>query len=84
MVDALSAGLPIVASDWNFNRDIVRNGATGVLYPSEIAEDLEKAVIWMLQQKDNLLLLKKNCIQDAQYYRPDQHIQEIIEMIQNG
>lgn len=84
LVDALSAGLPIVASDWNFNKDIVRNGATGVIYPSSLANDLETAVIWMMGQKENLIEFKRNCIQDAAYYRPEQHIQNMIEMIQNN
>lgn len=38
IVEAMAAGLPVVASDWNGYKDIVRPGATGYLIPTFMPE----------------------------------------------
>jgi glycosyltransferase involved in cell wall biosynthesis len=38
IIEAMSFGLPIIASDWNGYRDIVVNGLTGDLFPTSIKE----------------------------------------------
>jgi D-inositol-3-phosphate glycosyltransferase len=38
LLEAMEAGLPVVASDWSGYRDIVRHGETGMLIPSHWAD----------------------------------------------
>lgn len=44
MVEALFAGLPIIASDWKYNSEIVDNGVNGILCDTYNAADYEKAI----------------------------------------
>jgi glycosyltransferase involved in cell wall biosynthesis len=39
IIEALASGLPVVASDWDGYRDLVRDGATGFLVPSLMVEN---------------------------------------------
>ena len=82
LVDALSAGLPVIASDWNFNKDIIKNGETGILFPSELASDLESAMCLLMEKKNIIGLYKQNCVHAAEFYGADRHMKYIIQSIQ--
>lgn len=40
IIDAYLVGLPVVASDWGHNREIVRDGETGIIIPAHDTEAL--------------------------------------------
>lgn len=82
IVDAFSSGLPVIATDWNSNAEIVENGVTGLLYPSQEHQDLEAAIRWCIQDPDSVWEMKKNCVRAAKSYQPEQHIKRIMDEIQ--
>ena len=45
LVEALSAGLPIIASDWKFNSEFVQDGVNGFLCDTFDAEAYVKAIL---------------------------------------
>lgn len=71
IIDAYSAGLPIVASDWKYNREIVVEGKTGILFPAGDIDSFEKKLQWLM---DNSILwnnMKINCLKKAEEYLPE-------------
>lgn len=82
IVDAFSSGLPVIATDWNCNAEIVENGVTGLLYPSREHKDLEAAIRWCIGNPDSVWEMKKNCVRVAQSYQPDRFIKQIMDEIQ--
>lgn len=82
LVDAFSAGLPVIATDWNCNGEIVENGVTGLLYPSEEYATLEEAIRWAIGNTDSVLGMKRACVRAAQGYQPEQYIRQIVEKIE--
>lgn len=81
IVDAFSAGLPVIATDWNCNGEIVENGKTGILYPNEEIKNLREAIEWVISHKDEVAEFKKNCIRKAEKYQPDKYIKKIVREI---
>ncbi len=81
--ESFSAGVPVVATDWRCNHEMIRNGYNGVLYPSEQAQTLKEAIRWIISQKDSILEIKKNCRESAFYYQPDQYIKDVIAFIES-
>ena len=84
IIDAFSAGLPVVASDWNCNKEIVDNRITGILYPNDEQKDLYESVKWIIEHSEQLFEMKKNCIREAKKYLPSQHIEKIISKMENN
>lgn len=83
IVDAFSAGIPVLASDWNCNKEIVSNKEDGIIYPNDEIKDLEEAIEWLIKNKNQMEVLKKNCIEKAENYQPDKYIKQIVIKIKN-
>ena len=84
IVDALSAGLPVIATDWNCNGEIVENMVTGILYPNDRFSCLKDAVVWMIQNPDAVAEMKKQCVKSAECYQPDAYIKKMVSVIENN
>ncbi len=82
IVDAFSAGLPVIATDWNCNGEIVAHKVDGILYPSDGIADLEAAIHWLLQDPNRAAEMKKACICSAQKYQPDAYIEKMVAFIE--
>ena len=76
LLDAMAAGVPIVASDWKYNREIV-NERNGGLIPVKDSEALASAV---LRVKDNRNL-KETALEEARNYIPAEAMTPLIERI---
>lgn len=83
IVDAFSAGIPVIATDWNCNSEIVNNGINGILYPSKEIKSLKEAIISLIRNKNKIIEMKKQCIETAKKYQPDKYIKQIIEEIKS-
>lgn len=81
IVDAFSAGIPVIATDWNCNSEILNNGVTGILYPDEEIKTLKEAIIYTIKNKDIIANMKMKCIETAKHYQPDLYVKRIIERI---
>ena len=83
IIDAFSAGIPVIATDWSCNGEIIENFKNGIIYPSEEIIDLETAMEWLMTNDDNIMSYKENCVNSAKKYQPDKHIARIIELIEH-
>ena len=84
IIDAFFAGIPIIASDWNCNKEIIKNEINGIIYPNKEIRNLEEAILWLINNKNKMLKFKKNCIEAAKNYQPDKYIKDIINCIEKS
>ena len=80
LLDAFAAGLPVVASDWKYNSEIV-DETTGIIYPCERFETLEEVLEYIAYKPDKLSLLKMNCIKQASCYLPEKVVGDFCESL---
>lgn len=77
IIDAYIAGVPVIASDWNHNREVVRDGETGFIVPVHNIEMLTKTMRDIIEGNINLSLMAANAKKEAEKYRADNTINEV-------
>lgn len=75
LIDAFAAGLPIIASDWRYNSEIVEDGKTGYIFETNNIEMLSQKIEYLMIDKDRIKTIKYNCIEKAKDYLPENAVE---------
>ena len=70
-IDAFIAGLPVIASDWHYNSEVIKNGETGYIIPTQDKETLYSMMKYVIESRDIIEPLRKKCKDEAQKYDRD-------------
>lgn len=81
LIDAMSAGIPVIATDWHMNGDIIKHGTTGFVYPCEHHEKLEELIAYSMEHRQKINAMKSDCIRESKKYSPDEVVRIIDEKI---
>lgn len=68
IVDALSAGVPIIARQWQYCDEMITDGKTGLVYDFEHPEILVQKIQYAVENENKIVSMKKQCLLSAQYY----------------
>jgi glycosyltransferase involved in cell wall biosynthesis len=71
IIDAYIAGLPVIATDWNMNKEVVEDGVTGLIVPIKDASALSKAMLKLMQNPDLVKNMSKNSLNMAKDFNID-------------
>lgn len=74
--------LPAIATDWRCNKEMIKDGYNGFLYPGSYAQTLEGALLYFISHKDSIFQMRQNCLEMSKYYEPDAYITKIIKSIE--
>ncbi len=66
LLEAMSSGVPVIATDVGGNREAVADGVTGFILPSQAPETIAKAACELMENPDLLLRLSHNARQRAE------------------
>ena len=77
IIDAFSAGIPVIASNWHFNERLVREGVTGYCYDWRNSGLLTERICYAVEHPDEIFQMKKNCLQEAEKYTPEAVMKQI-------
>ena len=71
LIDAFSSGVPIIATDWHLNSEIIQNGYTGWLYNPEKPEKLKELIEYLMDNPALVFEMRKHCLEEAKKYNPE-------------
>ena len=83
IIDAFSAGLPVIASNWNYNEEIISKNKTGFCYNYRNPQELYDLVYYAINNPKIIIEMKKNCIREALHYVPDNIMKKICLKMKN-
>jgi len=81
MVDAFAAGLPIIATRWNYNADIIHEGEDGLLVDIKNVEQIVSAMEYLAANNKLYAKMRKNCLLRCKEYLPDTAIAKVVEKL---
>jgi glycosyltransferase involved in cell wall biosynthesis len=81
LIEAMSSGLPVVASDLPVHREICRDAAT--YFPRFSPEDLAQGVIQIQQSPDFAAELSRNSLRRAQEFSWHKHVERLLALAED-
>lgn len=82
VVDAYNSALPIIATDWLYNKDIIKDGRNGILVPVQSPEAIADALLYLYNHREIRLAYARNCLEDASQYEPDKVMADFYQTIE--
>lgn len=71
ILDAYASGLPVLASDWKFNPELISDGVTGFLYDHTSEQDFKEKLKYSIAEKDKVNKMRIKCLREAEKYTPE-------------
>ncbi|MBR3289716.1 MAG: glycosyltransferase, partial [Clostridia bacterium] len=78
LIDAMAAGVPVIASDWRYNAEIVIEGSTGFLFPTHSVDALCAVLLRAAENPEEWNRLKPSCLSRAADYQPSAALSVLI------
>lgn len=66
LIDAMAAGVPVIASDWRYNREIVKHESSGFIIQKNLTSELLKCI----NNIDVIYNIKMTTLKEAEKYIP--------------
>lgn len=79
LIDAFSAAVPPMVSDWKYNCEIVRDGIDGAVVPPHDAAAVCARLIAIAERPEEWVAMKKECLARAAQYMPEKATAVLIE-----
>lgn len=80
LIDAFSAGVPVIASDWKYNAEIV-NDRVGFVYPTGDGRALTALLKSVASDPATVLDKKRDCLAEAKKYETKKAVQALLEQM---
>lgn len=80
--EAKIAGIPVIATNFKYNNEIVHHNVDGLLIETEDIElNLNEAVLFLINNKEKRNEMRKKSFESGNAYIQNNHIQKIIDLI---
>lgn len=81
IIDALSAGVPVIARRWQYCDEMLQNGITGYIYDFEKPEKLKDTILFAVDHVQDTIAMKAACLKRAQEYSEEYVMRGIVRQL---
>jgi glycosyltransferase involved in cell wall biosynthesis len=82
LLDSFASGVPVLASNWRYNHEIVKPGISGYLY--ELEDSLQTKLEDIFEEPESIERLKRSCLEEYRKYSPDYVMNNFLGIIKEG
>ncbi len=80
IVEAMKAGVPVMASDWKYNSEIIKDGRTGFIVKDNSVTEYVKVMKQIEGGKIDLAKMSKNCTKEVKKYTEENAV-KVLESV---
>lgn len=84
VVEALTAGTPVIASDWHYNKEVVTNGYSGIIYNLEEEDGLITSIRKLISNRTELQNMRENCVEESKRFSAEAVMKPIFQYIEEA
>lgn len=82
LLESMMSGLPVIATDWRYNSEIIKDKYNGMLYQrNKDNSNLINEIIYSIEHPDEIHVMRMNCIKEAKRYQPLNSMSHMINLI---
>ena len=81
VVDAYNAALPIIATDWLYNKDVITDKENGFLVPVKDSDAVCRALLELYRDRSLQEKIAKNNAKEAEKYTPDKVLADFYRLL---
>jgi glycosyltransferase involved in cell wall biosynthesis len=81
IIDAFVAGLPVIATDWNMNTEIIEEGVNGFIIEPKSSKALAKKMQYVMHNRKELENIRENNLARAKDYHIDKVWPQILDLL---
>lgn len=81
IIDAFAAGIPVVASDWRYNPEIVEHKKNGLIFRHKNIDELKNAIRYLMDNYDETQTMRYFCVEEAKKYVPEEVIKVLFRQL---
>ncbi len=79
IIDAFNSALPVIATEWNNNFDVLKDGKTGIKVQIKQPEEVCNKLIELYKNQEQLLKMKYACLKESKKYTPESAMKIFIQ-----
>lgn len=79
--ESFMAGLPVIASDWRFNRELITDGENGFLIPVHDINMLSEKILLCINNKEMIITMKYKALKYSKKFKPELVMSELFTWI---
>lgn len=81
VIDAYNAALPMIATKWNYNADVIKDGINGILVPIKDAQAMCDALLELYRNREKAFEMAMNNLVAAERYTPEKVLATFYEFL---
>lgn len=81
VIESFMAALPVIASDWAYNGEVIENKKTGLIFDLKNPVGLEKAIEYAIANPSIMKQYSKDCYKESKKYDSDQLLKPLLNNI---
>ena len=81
IIDSFYAGVPVIVSEWNFRRDMIREGETGLVFPMGDFDAMKRLLLKVYDDPSVVERMRPLCLAEAEKYEPAAAGKPLIDLI---
>ena len=79
VLDAFSSRTPIIANDWKYNGEVIRDGENGFLYPYRDIDAAAERLVALYRDPALYARIRAGCDESARAYASDRVLETLVE-----